>query len=56
MDGVQNIILMMRKEEKFNPIKLKTWASQTISACLEAMVGVIKVHIGTSSNIRDSVF
>ena len=30
-DDVQNIILMMRMEEKLTPVKLKTWASQTVS-------------------------
>ena len=35
MDGVQNVILMVRMEDKLNPIKLKTWASWTVSGCLE---------------------
>ena len=30
-DGVQNIILMMMMEEKFTPIKLKTWAYRNAS-------------------------
>ena len=33
-DIVQNIILMMRMEKKLTPIKLKTWASWTVSGCL----------------------
>ena len=55
-DGVQNIILMMRMEEKLTPIKLKTWASWTVSGCLAERAGVKQVHIGTSATIRDKVF
>ena len=43
-------------EEKLTPIKLKTWASWTVSGCLEARVGLKQVHIVTSSPMRDIVF
>ena len=39
MDGAQNIILMVRMEEKLTPIKLKTWVSRTVVGCLEEKVG-----------------
>ena len=52
MDGAQNIILMMRMEEKLNPIKINTCESQTVSGCLDARVGGNQVHIGTSTNIK----
>ena len=55
-DSVQNIILMIRTEEKLTPIKLKTWASWTVSGCLEERVWVNQVHIGTSAPIRDRFF
>ena len=44
-DGAQNIILMMKMEEKLNPINLKTWVSRTVSGCLEARVGRNKVQL-----------
>ena len=56
MDGAQNIILMMRMEEKLNPIKIKTWESQTVSGCFYERVGVKQVHLGTYTTIRDRVF
>ena len=34
-DGAQNIILMMKMEDKLTPIKLNTWVSRTVSGCLE---------------------
>ena len=40
-------------EDKLNPIKLKTWASWTVSGFLEARVGVNQVHLVTSDPIRD---
>ena len=46
-DAVQNIMLMIRMEDKLTPIKLKTWAYWTVSVCLEEKVGGNKVHIGT---------
>ena len=44
-DGIQNIILMMRMEDKFTLMKLNTWASRTVSGCLEARVGGKQYHI-----------
>ena len=55
-DGIQNIILMMRMEDKFTLMKLNTWASRTVSGCLEARVGGKQYHIWTLSPIRDRVF
>ena len=55
-DGVQNIILMMRMEEKLTPINLKTWASWTVSGYLKSRVQVKQVHIGTPAHTRDRVF
>ena len=55
-DGAQNIILMMRMEEKLTPIKLNALESQTVSGCLEAIVGLNQVHLGTSAPIRDRAF
>ena len=43
-------------EEKLTPIKIKTWASRTVSGCLDVRVGGNQVHIGTSTTIRDRVF
>ena len=43
-------------EEKLNPIKLKTWASQNFSGFLEARVGVNQVHLVPPAPIRDRVF
>ena len=54
-DGAQNIILMMRMEEKLNPIKIKNWESQTVSGCLYESVGVNQVHLRTSNPISDRV-
>ena len=54
-DGAQNIILMMRIEEKLNPIEIKTCASCTVSGSLETRVGVKKINLGTSTTIRDIV-
>ena len=47
---------MMRMEENLTPINLNTWASQTVSECLEERVGVKQVHIGTFAPISDRVF
>ena len=55
-EGVQNIILMMRMEEKLTPININTWASRTVSRCLEARVGVKQFHILIPAPIRDRVF
>ena len=55
-DGAQNIILMMRMEEKLTPINIKTWASQTNSGCLDIRVGGKNVHLVTSTPIRYRVF
>ena len=55
MDGAQNIILMKRMEDKLTPIKIKTWASWTVSGCLDTRVGGKKVHIVTYTPIRDIV-
>ena len=55
-DGAQNIIIMMRMEEKLTPNKIHTWASRTVSGWLEARVGGKQVHIGTSASIRDIVW
>ena len=46
----------MRMKEKLTPIKLNTWASRTVSGCLEARVGVKQVHIVTSAPISERVF
>ena len=56
MDGAQNIILMMRMEEKLTPIKINTWASQTVSGLLYERFGVKQVHLGTSAPISDRLF
>ena len=56
MDGAQNIILMMRMEEKLTPINIKTRASQTISGCLDTRVGVKNFHLVTSTPIRYKVY
>ena len=37
-------------------IKLKNWASHTVSGRLEAGVGGKQVHLGKYSPIRDRVF
>ena len=37
--SAQNLIMMMRMEEKLTPIKIKTWASRTANACLYESVG-----------------
>ena len=55
MDGIQNVILMVRMEEKLTPIKLKTWYSRTVSGCLDARLLIRQVHIETSAPIRDRV-
>ena len=55
-DGAQNIMLMMKMEEKLNNIKIKTWESQTVSGCLDTRVGGKQVHIGTSALVRYIVF
>ena len=54
-DGAQNIILMMRMDEKLTPIKIKTWASGTVSGCLDTRVGGKKVHLVTNTHKRDIV-
>ena len=54
-NGVKNIILMMRMEEKLDPINLKNWAFRAVSGCLEARVLVIQVHMETSAPTRDRV-
>ena len=46
---------MMRMEEKLTPIKINTWASWTVSGCLDARFGGKQVHIGTSTHIRGIV-
>ena len=45
MDGIQNIILMMRMEEKLTYISIKTWASRTVSGCLYERVGGKEFHL-----------
>ena len=52
MDGAQNIILMMRMEEKLTLIKINTRASRTVSGCFDTSIGVKKVHLLTSTPIR----
>ena len=39
-DSAQNLILMMNMEDKLTPIKIMTWASWTVSGCLDTRVGV----------------
>ena len=56
MDGAQNIILMMRMEDKLTPIKIKTLDSRTVSGCLDTRVGVKYVNLVTYTPIRDRVF
>ena len=51
----KNILLMMSMEEKLNPIKIRTWASWTVSGCLESRVGGNQVHLVTYSLISDRV-
>ena len=46
----------MRMEEKLNHIKIKTWASRTVSGCLYERFGRNQVHIGTPAPIREIVF
>ena len=55
MDGTQNIIVMMRMEEKLTPIKINTWEFWTVIGCLDTRVGVNQVHLVTSTLIRDRV-
>ena len=43
-------------EDKLTPIKIKTWASWTVSGCLDARVVGKQVHIETSTHIRDIVY
>ena len=52
MDGAQHIILMMEMEDKLTPIKINTWASRTVSGCLDTRVGGYQVHLVTSTPIR----
>ena len=52
MDGVQNIILMMRMEDKLTPIKINTWAYRTVRGCLDTRVGGKQVCIVTYTPIR----
>ena len=51
----QNIISMMRIEDKLISIKLKTWVSRTVSGGLEARVGVKYVHLGIYAPLRGIV-
>ena len=55
-DGAQNVILMMRMEEKLTSIKIKTWASRTVSGCLNTRVGGNKVHLVTYTPIIDRAY
>ena len=54
--GANNIMLLIQMEEEWTPIEFKTWDSNTISGCLEAMVGRKQVHLGTFSHIKDKGF
>ena len=54
--GAQNIMLMMRMEDKLTPIKIKTWTYRNVSGCLYEMIGVNQVHLVTYAPIRDRVF
>ena len=54
-DGTLHLIMMMRMEDKLTPIKIKTWASQTVSGCLDTRVGGKKVHLVTYTHIRGRV-
>ena len=52
-----NYLMLLRKiEEKWTPIELKTWASKTISGCLEDNVGYKKAQMGTFSPIKGKAF
>ena len=55
MDGAQNIMLMMRMEDKLTPIKIKTLDYRTVSGCLDTRVGVKYVHLVTSAPMKDRV-
>ena len=56
MDGAQNVMMMMRMEDKLTPIKIKTLDSCTVIGCLDTRVGVKYVHIVPYTPIRDIVF
>ena len=55
-DRAQNIMLLRQMDEEWTPIKLKTWASKTISGCIEARVWGEQVHLGPFASIRYRVF
>ena len=55
MDGAQNIMLMMRMEDKLTPIKIKTLDSLNVSGCLDTRVGGKYVHLVKYTHIRDIV-
>ena len=55
MDGAQHIILMMEMEDKLSPIKINTWASRTVSGCLDTRVGGYQVHLAQSSKVNTSL-
>ena len=55
MDGAENIILMMRMEDKLTLLKIKTWVSRNVIGCLYEMFGGNQVHLVTSNHIRDIV-
>ena len=49
-------MLLRRMEEEWTTIVFKTWASNTISGCLEAKVGGKQVHLGTFALIKGKSF
>ena len=49
-------MLLRQMKEEWTPIELKTWASRTISGCIEDRVGGEKVKLVTFAPIRDKVF
>ena len=55
-DGENNIMLLRRLEEEWNPIVLKTWASKNISGCLGDKFLAKQVQMGTFAPIKDKVF
>ena len=56
MDGAQNIMLMMRMEDKLTPINIKTLDYRTVIGCLDTRVGGDYVHIVTYTPMGDIVF
>ena len=54
MDGALHLI-MMRMEYKSTPIKIKTWASRTVSGCLDTRIMGKKDNLVPYTHKRDRV-